>query len=548
MNREEVIHDVAANAEDDEPRLRAAEWFERQNGKENKARAEFIRVQLERARLATNDSEQSDLRFRELNLLKKYGRVWQGAHFGLKKCIFRRGFVEYVHLHLKHYLHHRRELHRLEPIRDIQLTGWHRASDSLVERVANCEELNQLRTLRVHNRGAHTEVRGHLIWLLDSPHLVNLERFHGCGVKFTADERRQFERLTILSRLTHLTLPQLDTFPDHPGQWLEDVEAVDWRRLRHLDLQLYAPGHPSLQGISRQQFWNQIESLNLFGADLGFPPSSRASLNREEVAALLPQSLKRLSLRNYCWSPTARSEDSLPLFKRLATLQLHSLSLWGVPYPPDGLAAVLSSNATCHLEELGLESCPNEQLEVIQEAASPERLRVLRVEGFDIGKSAADKFIQSKALRGLRHLHLCNFPLDSQSLAKLAKTSKQLQSLRLELADLTAAAIEEAFRSGGFHHLNWLEVDGLKKGEAITAEMACSLGSSPALVGLAFHSRPPNLNDVRRVLATETSVRWGAVESFREGDNASYRATFAPENWPPTDEGYAALQRWLNLD
>ena len=48
-----------------------------------------------------------DLHLTTARLLKAHGAAWTGSHFAFKKCRFRRGFIEYVHLHLTHFLHHR---------------------------------------------------------------------------------------------------------------------------------------------------------------------------------------------------------------------------------------------------------------------------------------------------------------------------------------------------------------------------------------------------------------------------------------------------------
>jgi uncharacterized protein (TIGR02996 family) len=89
--------------EDDALRLIVADWFEEQGGEANVARAEFIRTQIQRTNLPPDDIGQSELQARELRLLKRWEPVWCGAHFVFKKVRFRRGFIEYVHLHLQHF-------------------------------------------------------------------------------------------------------------------------------------------------------------------------------------------------------------------------------------------------------------------------------------------------------------------------------------------------------------------------------------------------------------------------------------------------------------
>src|SRR3954454_3163332 len=87
------LADVVERPDDDTPRLVFADWLD-DNGQGE--RAEFIRVQIERARLPKWDGAQVRLRAREAALLARNGAAWRAA---LPKCEgvqwggFRRGFV-----------------------------------------------------------------------------------------------------------------------------------------------------------------------------------------------------------------------------------------------------------------------------------------------------------------------------------------------------------------------------------------------------------------------------------------------------------------------
>src|SRR5262249_51702237 len=107
--RAALVAAILAAPDDDAPRLVCADWFEEQGDEASVARAEFIRVQIERARLPVDDARHSELQARELRLLRRYAPIWCGSHFIFKKARFRRGFIEGVHLHLQHFLHHRRQ-------------------------------------------------------------------------------------------------------------------------------------------------------------------------------------------------------------------------------------------------------------------------------------------------------------------------------------------------------------------------------------------------------------------------------------------------------
>src|SRR5204863_9479551 len=87
---------IVANIDEDTPRVAFADWLE-ENGRAE--RAEFIRVQCERARLPAWDHAQVRLRLREQELLKKYGEEWLAevpAVEGARWEGFRRGIVAEV--------------------------------------------------------------------------------------------------------------------------------------------------------------------------------------------------------------------------------------------------------------------------------------------------------------------------------------------------------------------------------------------------------------------------------------------------------------------
>src|SRR5215211_1107475 len=88
------LDDIVKNIDDDTPRLVYADWLEEQGRDE---RAEFIRVQVGRARRPEWDGAQ--LRLREQELLKLHAEEWLAelpAVEGAKWEGFRRGIVAEV--------------------------------------------------------------------------------------------------------------------------------------------------------------------------------------------------------------------------------------------------------------------------------------------------------------------------------------------------------------------------------------------------------------------------------------------------------------------
>jgi uncharacterized protein (TIGR02996 family) len=93
--RDALLAAVAAEPEDDAPRLVMADWLE-ENG--DPFRAEFIRAQLEVRRLDLYTARSAALRRRVEELHKKHGKRWLKDD-GLDKLlfpVFRRGFVEQI--------------------------------------------------------------------------------------------------------------------------------------------------------------------------------------------------------------------------------------------------------------------------------------------------------------------------------------------------------------------------------------------------------------------------------------------------------------------
>lgn len=182
--RPALIEAILRAPDDDGPRLVCADWFEEQGGEADVARAEFIRSQVLRARLAADDPRQRAMYARELRLLRRYAAAWQGSHFAFRKSRFRRGFIEHVHLHLQTFQHHRRQMYALEPVRDVSLTGFWRARPEQVRRLADCEEWRHVDTLWItcmESRHRHLEV---VRTLLESPRLQGLRRLaYGPGVR-----------------------------------------------------------------------------------------------------------------------------------------------------------------------------------------------------------------------------------------------------------------------------------------------------------------------------------------------------------------------------
>lgn len=538
--RAALIAAIREAPDDDSLRLICADWFEEQGGEANAARAEFIRTQIQRANLPPDDIRQSELQARELPLLKRWAPVWCGSHFVFKKVRFRRGFIEYVHLHLQHFRHHRRQMFALEPVRDVSLTGWFRAPDDLIRRVAACEEWKHIETLRIHHQGPHHDPRGNLIDLLESPHLTRLRALHCPMVQFNADARRRFEYLAILRRLTELHLPYLDTFPENPGEWFSDggaAFAAQWGELKSLYLPFYLRIN-LLRQLTEMPFWNRLTAIGLPLPGHGDTPQALSMLRDR-----MPISLHELRLQASQSPDDYSGSDSF--FQRLAQAPLQTLHLNGVPISPETHGRLLDGTNRWDLRELRLTSreVNENHARIIASSPGAKKLRSLDLSGnWHFDNAAARVLFSSEQLRSLIHLDLDGTPVGSEGALALASAKgwARLRSLRLPDLQLAHDDMRRLLASPNLSHLVWLSLGGnYRRGSSsltITPKLAADMSRLPNLACLYLNVSTGDAQ-MRRMFSSTDSLSWVWIFSDDLGnDEKMFRAFWAPEHWPPVDD------------
>jgi uncharacterized protein (TIGR02996 family) len=157
---------IIDNPDDDLPRLVYADWLDEHG---EPARAEFIRVQCELARLTWHDPPAERLRQRQRELLAEHETRWTGplAEF-VAGFEFRRGFIENVSLGAGAFLRHGESLWRSAPVRGVRLTNaWEE-----IDKLAAAPHLGRVRSLLLSGNYLGTE---EAVTLLESPHLTQLE-------------------------------------------------------------------------------------------------------------------------------------------------------------------------------------------------------------------------------------------------------------------------------------------------------------------------------------------------------------------------------------
>ena len=536
--RAAMIAAIRESPEEDGPRLVCADWFEEQGDEASVARAEFIRTQIDRANLPPDDARQSELQARELRLLKRYAPIWCGAHFAFKKVLFRRGFIDYVHLHLQHFLHHRRQLLALEPVRDVRLTGWYRATADLVRHVADCEEWNAIETLRIHHQGPHKDPRSEVIHLLESSHLARLRALHCTCFTFDADARRRFERLPVLRNLQELRFPTLDTLMAKPGEWFSDSRddfAERCQELKSLALPWFLP-LSQLRRFIEMPFWERLTSLELV---LPYETSAALALLRDN----LPKSLRRLCI--YAGHSPADYSAAESFFDRLASTPLEALQLKTIPIPEHALARLLDGKGRCTLQELSLRiGCDIRQghARVLAESPNSSSIRSLSVSSdWRFGEEAAQVLFASETLRSLVHLDLSDTRIGRKGTLALAR-AKELSGLRALVlwgTNVDNAGLRALLASPNLHNLTSLSLSETQaRGDpslGIDAATAAELIRLPHLAQLRLgvsHCDP----QIKGILYGSESLAWIALRCYDEWSIQADRAADAPERWPPVED------------
>lgn len=166
-----LLKAVLDDPNNDEPRLKYADWCERQSDEPTKARAEFIRLQIEIAQMsstAVNRGEAYHQMYREMKLYDAYKVDWVSTIRALVDGFeFNRGFVELVKLTARDFLDHAKQLFDIAPIYHLELTNVATDADELFA----SSHLERMRSLRMDNCGLNDS---HLQLLAASPHVAKL--------------------------------------------------------------------------------------------------------------------------------------------------------------------------------------------------------------------------------------------------------------------------------------------------------------------------------------------------------------------------------------
>jgi hypothetical protein len=415
-----------------------ADWLEEHGQPEESARAEFIRLQCQLARLAPEDRTGPLLR-REARLLQEHRAAWLkplrriGTHVE-----FQRGFPEKIHLAAPKFVTVARELFSVAPVRTLRLTQVARAWEELLK----CHELDRAPILDLHAVGlGMTRIRD----LAKCPHLDRLRELNLGANKIRPSGLAALAHSPFLTSLTCLRINnnQLDD-----DALAELARSPLLPRLRRLDVYNNPASADALRALARSPGL-QLEELDL----RGFPPQGNV------YARILADCSNFSHLRALDLTGTGLTDESVHLLANTPHLSgLTSLKLKHNPITGAGLRSLIESPWLLGLRILALE-CNTTQTQYLD---SPTR-----------GAAAPFPVLRSLTLAGRFDHH------DLRRLLQLGRWP-HLTQLCLSAPQLGSEAGRLLAEANHLNQLTVLELGGCRLGCAGVEALA----AAPHLAGL----------------------------------------------------------------
>jgi len=307
---------IVEEPDDDGLRLIYADWLDENAQPE---RADFIRVQVERARLPDNDPRQWDLAERERQLLAEHEAAWTSAlqPFVLR-CGFRRGFIEEVAVNALTLVNHAQTIFRLAPVRHLavrRVVSFARSRTDAASQAAHLLEFApDWQTIDLAREGIRDVglIHGLLARWDDFPALTRLN-LNGNGL--TQQSIESFAGSPLLAQLASL---ELSANRFGPTGWTDILRSPFCERLRELGL-----GHNGLTDKEVSLFRGPLAAQRLAKLDLSFNPLGGAGALALSATAPVLTGLRELYLsRTHLGDDGLRELASGPLLSQLHTLDL----------------------------------------------------------------------------------------------------------------------------------------------------------------------------------------------------------------------------------
>jgi uncharacterized protein (TIGR02996 family) len=253
------LQSIIESPDDDSPRLIYADYLEEHGQPE---RAEFIRLQCQRALMRADDLKAAELEAREQELLKEHEEEWAKPWKGLaEKWEFHRGFIEAVRLEPQAFLTHAPTLLASTPVLLAELGAEWGDTPRLLSLLEASPFLKRLRSVYLYFCFGCVSDAG-LGTLSQSPLL--LQRLGGLVVSdchITEAGLQPVVMAPLLARLRLLFLCGCGLQGEAAALLLTDSPCLD--RLTHLGLSDNELGDATVQVLVRSPSCGGLEGLDL---------------------------------------------------------------------------------------------------------------------------------------------------------------------------------------------------------------------------------------------------------------------------------------------
>ena len=447
-----LMNEIVAHPEDDEPRLVYADWLDDAGQAD---RADFVRVQLERAKLPKWDVRQLPLLIRECELLSQHEVSWRRELPKLKSVNwgrFERGFICQVRFDdFKSLKLHGERCFQLTPLDSVSIE-WPG------EDAADVDSLPALKELTLGDVSA--------VWAEDidriahSPILEYVERLFIPEANLTA---QAFDTLMMSPLLGNLQVLQV-AFNSLGNRGIDAIVTSRYlKSLTEIDLSTrdsYNQYHEDpvidQQGMESLSEWPGLASvrkLSLSGNDIGSGGlqtllSSQHALN-----------LKELEVRD-----AGLARDAARQFlNALDGLKLEVLDIGDNLLLENGFEHLLSSACVDELRWLRVDRCeiPAQCASSLLNASFLPNLCILNASHNYLGVDALESLLDGRATR-LHTLQLGDNNLNDDSMQQIAAAegSSSLQALDLSRNRITDEGVRSLVTSKNLDRLAVLKLNG----------------------------------------------------------------------------------------
>ncbi|MFO0842539.1 MAG: TIGR02996 domain-containing protein [Gemmataceae bacterium] len=437
--------DLVAHPDDDTPRLVLADWLEEHGDGHAAARAEFIRVQVELARLGKDDPGHDELRRREEVLLAAHRDHWLGPLAGVvTDAVWVRGFPQRMKLGVRAFMDNADEIFRQAPVLHLQLLRINQTKMTMDE-LAACPHFGKLRGLSLPGSQIGDTKLAALLRNADLRHADTLD-LSGTGARedsLRAIATGQFpglKGLNLSGNVMEFVVQQL---------FRDDVPFS----LTHLNLGGSGLNSQDLEALFGWAGLAAVEELTLWNNRLG-------NAGARHLAA--SPYVGRLRSLDLTFSEIGmRGMQALARAQPLAGLREVRLAYNNILSA--GLEALLSASFAGNLRSLELNEngLGDAGAELLAAWPGLGRVRTLELRGNRLTSAGVQALCSSPHLGGLTTLVLSNNPIGDTGAQALAGCPglSGLRRLDLSFGELHDAGVEALLDSPRLSHLARLELE-----------------------------------------------------------------------------------------